>query len=95
MRPLKDITGLLLDPLQFIYGANRSLNDAVNMRLHYILMTQLLPASSEALGNRTNLHIEGTLNTGAVVQSKQPGAEHTQDCGGDTDCGSSTGHHAH
>ncbi|KAL0165807.1 hypothetical protein M9458_037651, partial [Cirrhinus mrigala] len=34
---LKDITGPLLDPLQFAYRANRSVDDAVNMRLHYIL----------------------------------------------------------
>ncbi len=34
---LKDITGPLLDPLQFAYRANRSVNDAVNMGLHYVL----------------------------------------------------------
>ncbi|KAI3355866.1 hypothetical protein L3Q82_004418 [Scortum barcoo] len=34
---LKDITGPLLDPLQFAYQANRSADDAVNMELHYIL----------------------------------------------------------
>ncbi len=34
---LKDITGPLLDPLQFAYRANRSVDDAVNMRLHYVL----------------------------------------------------------
>ncbi len=34
---LKDITGPLLDPLQFAYRANRSMDDAVNMGLHYIL----------------------------------------------------------
>ncbi|KAL0151023.1 hypothetical protein M9458_053536 [Cirrhinus mrigala] len=34
---LKDITGPLLDPLQFAYRANRSVDDAVNMGLHYIL----------------------------------------------------------
>ncbi|KAL0194426.1 hypothetical protein M9458_012722, partial [Cirrhinus mrigala] len=34
---LKDITGPLLDPLQFAYPANRSVDDAVNMGLHYIL----------------------------------------------------------
>ncbi len=28
---LKDITGPLLDPLQFAYRANRSVDDAVNM----------------------------------------------------------------
>ncbi len=33
---LKDITGPLLDPLQFAYRANRSVDDAVNMGLHYI-----------------------------------------------------------
>ncbi|KAL0199142.1 hypothetical protein M9458_007682, partial [Cirrhinus mrigala] len=32
-----DITGPLLDPLQFAYRANRSVDDAVNMGLHYIL----------------------------------------------------------
>ncbi len=31
------ITGPLLDPLQFAYRANRSVDDAVNMGLHYIL----------------------------------------------------------
>ena len=34
---LKDITGPLMDPLQFAYRANRSVDDAVNMGLHYIL----------------------------------------------------------
>ncbi|KAK3520771.1 hypothetical protein QTP70_032339 [Hemibagrus guttatus] len=34
---LKDITGPLLSPLQFVYRANRSVDDAVNMGLHYIL----------------------------------------------------------
>ncbi len=33
---LKDIAGPLLDPLQFAYRANRSMDDAVNMGLHYI-----------------------------------------------------------
>ncbi len=34
---LKDITGPLLDPLQFAYRANRSVDDTVNMGLHFIL----------------------------------------------------------
>ncbi len=34
---LKDITGPLLDHLQFAYIANRSVDDAVNMGLHYVL----------------------------------------------------------
>ncbi len=34
---LKDITRPSLDPLQFAYRANRSVDDAVNMGLHYIL----------------------------------------------------------
>lgn len=34
---LKDITSPLIDPLQFSYWANRSVDDAVNMGLHYIL----------------------------------------------------------
>ncbi|KAK3555538.1 hypothetical protein QTP86_021797, partial [Hemibagrus guttatus] len=34
---LKNITGPLLDPLQFAYRANRSMDDAVNMGLHFIL----------------------------------------------------------
>ncbi len=34
---LKDITGALLDPLQFDYRPNRFLDDAVNMGLHFIL----------------------------------------------------------
>ncbi|KAK3533693.1 hypothetical protein QTP70_023989, partial [Hemibagrus guttatus] len=33
----KNITGPLLDPLQFAYRANRSVDDAVNMGLHFIL----------------------------------------------------------
>ncbi|KAK3522601.1 hypothetical protein QTP86_027161, partial [Hemibagrus guttatus] len=32
-----NITGPLLDPLQFAYRANRSMDDAVNMGLHFIL----------------------------------------------------------
>ncbi|KAI4905602.1 hypothetical protein NFI96_006894 [Prochilodus magdalenae] len=34
---LKDITNPLLDPLQFAYRANRSVDDTVNMGLHHIL----------------------------------------------------------
>ncbi|KAK3533009.1 hypothetical protein QTP70_006242 [Hemibagrus guttatus] len=34
---LKNITGPLLDPLQFAYRANRSMDDAVNVGLHFIL----------------------------------------------------------
>ncbi len=34
---LKNITGPLLDPLQFTYKANRSMDDAGNMGLHLIL----------------------------------------------------------
>ena len=34
---LKDITGPLLDPLQFAYRANRSVDDAVNIGLYYVL----------------------------------------------------------
>ncbi len=34
---LKACTGPLLDPLQFAYRANRSVDDAVNMGLHFIL----------------------------------------------------------
>ena len=34
---LKAITDPLLDPLQFAYRANRSVDDAVNMALHFIL----------------------------------------------------------
>ncbi len=34
---MKDITGPLLDPLQFAYRTNRSVDDAVNMGLHYVL----------------------------------------------------------
>ncbi len=34
---LKDITRPLLDPLQFSYRANRSVDESVNMGLHYIL----------------------------------------------------------
>ena len=34
---LKSITDPLLDPMQFAYRANRSVDDAVNMALHFIL----------------------------------------------------------
>ncbi|KAI2646347.1 hypothetical protein H4Q32_030498 [Labeo rohita] len=34
---LKNITGPLLDPLLFAYRANRSVDDAINMGLHFIL----------------------------------------------------------
>uniref|UniRef100_A0A8C1J6G0 Reverse transcriptase domain-containing protein n=1 Tax=Cyprinus carpio TaxID=7962 RepID=A0A8C1J6G0_CYPCA len=34
---LKDITGPLLDPLQFGYPANRSVDDAINLGLHFIM----------------------------------------------------------
>src|SRR4029434_4412426 len=33
---LKAITNHLLDPLQFAYRANRSVDDAINMGLHFI-----------------------------------------------------------
>jgi len=33
----KHITDPLLDPLQFAYTANRSVDDAINMALHFIL----------------------------------------------------------
>ncbi len=34
---LKDITWPSLDPLQFVYRANRSVDDADNMGLHYVM----------------------------------------------------------
>lgn len=34
---LKDVTDALLDPLLYTYRANRSVDDAMNMGLHYIL----------------------------------------------------------
>ena len=37
LRHLKTTTGPLLDPLQFAYRANRSVEDAVNLGLHHIL----------------------------------------------------------
>ncbi|XP_051519260.1 uncharacterized protein LOC127420766 [Myxocyprinus asiaticus] len=37
MAHLKNITGPFLDPLQFAYRANRSVDNAVNMGLHHIL----------------------------------------------------------
>ncbi|KAK3505641.1 hypothetical protein QTP70_021285, partial [Hemibagrus guttatus] len=42
---LKDITDPLLDPLQFAYRANRSVDDAVNMALHFILQHLDFPGS--------------------------------------------------
>ncbi len=42
---LKDITGPSLDPLQFAYRANRSVDDAVNMGLHYVLQHQDRPGA--------------------------------------------------
>ncbi|KAK3565321.1 hypothetical protein QTP86_005495 [Hemibagrus guttatus] len=42
---LKDITDPLLDPLQFTYRANRSVDDAVNMALHFILQHLDSPGS--------------------------------------------------
>ncbi|KAK3520977.1 hypothetical protein QTP86_031267 [Hemibagrus guttatus] len=41
----KDITDPLLDPLQFAYRANRSVDDAVNMALHFILQHLDSPGS--------------------------------------------------
>ncbi|KAK3521549.1 hypothetical protein QTP70_013077 [Hemibagrus guttatus] len=40
-----DITDPLLDPLQFAYRANRSVDDAVNMALHFILQHLDSPGS--------------------------------------------------
>ncbi|KAK3516192.1 hypothetical protein QTP70_005691 [Hemibagrus guttatus] len=42
---LKDITDPLLDPLQFAYRDNRSVDDAVNMSLHFILQHLDSPGS--------------------------------------------------
>ncbi|KAK3533173.1 hypothetical protein QTP70_012426 [Hemibagrus guttatus] len=42
---LKDITDPLLDPLQFAYRANRCVDDAVNMALHFILQHLDSPGS--------------------------------------------------
>ncbi|KAK3523223.1 hypothetical protein QTP86_022942, partial [Hemibagrus guttatus] len=42
---LKDVTDTLLDPLQFAYRANRSVDDAVNMALHFILQHLDSPGS--------------------------------------------------
>ncbi|KAK3562609.1 hypothetical protein QTP86_002090 [Hemibagrus guttatus] len=42
---LKDITDPLLDPLQFAYRANRSVDNAVNMALHFILQHLDSPGS--------------------------------------------------
>ncbi|KAK3507045.1 hypothetical protein QTP70_001910 [Hemibagrus guttatus] len=42
---LKDITDPLLDPLQFAYRANRSVDDAVNMARHFILQHLDSPGS--------------------------------------------------
>ncbi|KAK3538756.1 hypothetical protein QTP86_015647 [Hemibagrus guttatus] len=42
---LKDITDPLLDSLQFAYRANRSVDDAVNMALHFILQHLDSPGS--------------------------------------------------
>ncbi|KAK3566665.1 hypothetical protein QTP86_002398, partial [Hemibagrus guttatus] len=42
---LKDITDPLLDPLQFAYRANRSVDDAVNMALHFIIQHLDSPGS--------------------------------------------------
>ncbi|KAK3508055.1 hypothetical protein QTP70_011851, partial [Hemibagrus guttatus] len=42
---LKDITDPLLDPLLFAYRANRSVDDAVNMALHFILQHLDSPGS--------------------------------------------------
>ncbi len=42
---LKDITGPLLDPLLFAYRANRYVDDAVNMGLHYVLQHLDRPAT--------------------------------------------------
>ncbi len=42
---LKDITGPLLDPLLFAYRANRSVDDAVNMGLHYIFQHLYKPGT--------------------------------------------------
>ncbi len=43
---LKDITGPLLDPVQFAYRANRSEDDAVNIGLHYESACPELSASA-------------------------------------------------
>ncbi|KAK3534908.1 hypothetical protein QTP70_001993 [Hemibagrus guttatus] len=42
---LKDIIDPLLDPLQFAYRANRSVDDVVNMALHFILQHLDSPGS--------------------------------------------------
>ena len=42
---LKSITDPLLDPLQFVYRANRSVDDAVDMVLHFTLQPLDSPGS--------------------------------------------------
>ena len=42
---LKSITDPFLDPLQFAYRANRSVDDTVNMALHFTLQHLGSPAS--------------------------------------------------
>ncbi len=42
---LKDITGPLLDPLQFAYRTNRSVDDTVNLGLHFILQHLDMPGT--------------------------------------------------
>ncbi|KAL0188490.1 hypothetical protein M9458_015589, partial [Cirrhinus mrigala] len=42
---LKNITGPLLDPLQFAYRANRSVDGAVNVGLHFILQHLDIPGT--------------------------------------------------
>ncbi len=57
---LKDITGPLLDPLQFAYRANRSVDDADNMGLHYVLQHVVIPLRTDP-NNYRILHAKGKL----------------------------------
>ncbi|KAM9828362.1 uncharacterized protein ACBT44_022318 isoform 2-T2 [Syngnathus typhle] len=57
----KGITGPLLDPLQFAYRANRSVADAVNMGLHYILRHLDTPEAHPARGACLHLSMDHQL----------------------------------
>ncbi len=51
---LKDITRPSLDPLQFAYKANRSVDDAVNMGLHYVLLHLDRPVAYVRISSQTS-----------------------------------------
>ncbi len=68
---LKDFTRPLLDPLQFVYRANRSVDDAVNMVLHYVLQHLDRPGTFRFLGTTISQDLKWDIHIDSIVKKAQ------------------------